>query len=125
MSLAVNRRWKSADGEDKEETVFMDVQAWGKIAEIIGRHCTKGANLLFQGRLKLDQWEDKQTGQKRSKLYVVADSFQFAGRKPEGEDQGPVAERAPTRKPAPAAQPARSESQEDGTPLDENGDPLF
>ena len=123
LSLAVNRRWKTEDGQDKDETVFIDVQAWGKTAEVIGRHCTKGAGVLFQGRLKLDQWEDKQTGQKRSKLFVVADSFQFTGRKPEGENQGQAPERAPSRKPA--TQPARSESQEDGTPLDENGDPLF
>lgn len=123
LSIAINRRWKSADGQDKDETVFVDVQAWGKIAEVIGRHCTKGAGVLFQGRLKMDQWEDKQTGQKRSKLYVVAEAFQFTGRKPEGEDQGQATERAP--RPTPAPQPARSESQEDGTPLDENGDPLF
>lgn len=113
LSLAVNRRWKTEDGEDKEEVTFIDVQAWGKIAEVIGRHCTKGAGVLFQGRLKMDQWEDKQTGQKRSKLFVVADTFQFTGRKPEGEDQGQAPERAPRRTPAPATPPAAPDDDPD------------
>jgi len=109
LSLAINNKWKAQDGTEKEEVVFVEVQAWGRIAEVIGQHCAKGANLLFQGRLKLDQWEDKQTGAKRSKLYVVADSFQFAGSKSGGSEPEQRQERR-TRTPTPASGESTSTS---------------
>lgn len=77
LGLAVNRTWKSESGEQKEETTFVDVDAFGKQAETIGQYLKKGRPVLIEGRLRLDTWDDKQTGQKRSKLGVVLENFQF------------------------------------------------
>src|ERR1051325_10147713 len=70
IGVAVNRTWRTESGEQKEEVTFVDVDAFGKQAETIGHY-------LIEGRLKLDQWDDKQTGQKKSRLGVVLESFQF------------------------------------------------
>lgn len=83
IGMAVNRKWQSETGEKKEEVTFIDVDSFGKQAEVIGQYCRKGSSLLVEGRLKLDQWDDKQTGQKRSRLGVVLESFQFIGGKRE------------------------------------------
>lgn len=83
FGLAVNRKFKAADGSDREEVTFVDCTAWGKQAEVINTYCTKGKPLFIQGRLKLDTWEDKNGGGKRSKLNVVVETFQFIG----GRDQ--------------------------------------
>ena len=77
LGLAVNRKWRSESGELQEETTFVDVDAFGRQAETIGQYLKKGRPIMIEGRLRLDQWEDKQTGQKRSKLGVVLESFQF------------------------------------------------
>src|SRR6516165_4326555 len=77
ITLAVNRTWKSETGETKEEVTFVDVDAFGRQAEVIGQYLKKGRPILVEGRLKLDQWDDKQTGQKRSRLGVVLEGFQF------------------------------------------------
>lgn len=79
FGLAINRSYKDESGQTREDVTFVDVEAWGKTGETIAKYCTKGRPLYVQGRLKLDQWEDKQTGDKRSKLKVVVDSFQFLG----------------------------------------------
>jgi single-strand DNA-binding protein len=79
ISIAMNRKWKSELGEMKEEVTYVECDAFGKTAETIGQYLTKGRPILIEGRLKLDQWEDKQTNQKRSKLGVVIESFQFMG----------------------------------------------
>jgi single-strand DNA-binding protein len=79
FGLAVNRKFKAASGEDREEVTFVDCSAFGKAAELINQYCQKGRQLFVQGRLKLDQWEDKQGGGKRSKLSVVVETFQFLG----------------------------------------------
>src|SRR6266705_2999896 len=68
IRLAVNRNWMSETGEKKEEVTFVDVDVWGKQAETIGQYMTKGRPLFVEGRLKLDEWDDKESGQKRSKL---------------------------------------------------------
>lgn len=83
LGLAVNRRYKTKEGEDREETTFVDCEAWGKQAEILKQYLTKGRPLFIEGRLKLDQWEDKE-GQKRSKMRVVIENFQFLGSNPGG-----------------------------------------
>jgi len=85
FSLAVSRVYKGKDGEKKEETSFIDIEAWNRQAEVIAQYCTKGKPLMVEGRLKLDQWEDKQSGQKRSKLGVVLETFQFVGSRSDGE----------------------------------------
>lgn len=78
IGLAVNRSYTSKDGESKDETTYVDVDAFGKQAEILGKYMQKGRPLMVEGRLKLDQWESNE-GQKRSKLGVVLESFQFLG----------------------------------------------
>jgi single-strand DNA-binding protein len=77
LGIAVSRKWKSDTGGMQEETTFVDVDAFGRQAETIGQYLKKGRPIMIEGRLKLDQWEDKNTGQKRSKLGVVMESFQF------------------------------------------------
>jgi single-strand DNA-binding protein len=79
FGLAVNRRWKGPNGEDKEETTFVDISAFARTAEVINQYFTKGKPIFIEGRLKFDSWEDKQGGGKRSKLTVVAENFQFIG----------------------------------------------
>jgi|ERR1051326_740353 single-strand DNA-binding protein len=77
FGLAINRTWKNESGETKEEVTFVDVDAFGRTAEVISQYLKKGRPILVEGRLRLDQWDDKQTGQKRSKLGVVVEGFQF------------------------------------------------
>ena len=91
FGLAVNRKWKdSQSGEMKEEVTFVDIDAFGKTAETIGNFLKKGRPILIEGRLKLDQWDDKQTQQKRSRLGVVLESFNFldSGNREGGSDFG-------------------------------------
>ena len=79
FSLAINRRFKGADGEIKEDSTFVDCEAWGRTAELVGQYLQKGSGCYVEGRLKLDAWEDKE-GAKRSRLKVVADSVQVLGK---------------------------------------------
>lgn len=103
FGLAINRRYKSG-GETKEEVTFVDVEAWGKTAENCSQYLTKGRPVFIEGRIKLETWEDKTSGQKRSKLKVVADSVQFLGGKNDKEsDEAPEPARAAPQKPAPVA----------------------
>ncbi len=76
FSLAINRKFRLKDGEDREEVTFVDCEAWGKTGEVIAKYVSKGKPLYVEGRLKLDSWEDKD-GQKRSKMRVVVEEFQF------------------------------------------------
>jgi single-strand DNA-binding protein len=77
FGLAVNRQFKDESGATRDETTFVDIEAWGKQGELVAKYLTKGSPAMVEGRLKLDQWEDKQSGQKRSKLKVVLDNVQF------------------------------------------------
>ena len=77
FGLATNRKWKSADGEAKEEVTFIDCECWGRTAETVGQYLNKGSKCLVEGRLKLDSWDDKESGQKRSRLKVVAEQVTF------------------------------------------------
>lgn len=79
FGLAVNRRFRDESGADREEVTFVDIEAWGKAGENISKYCTKGRPLFVEGRLKLDQWEDKNTKEKRSRMKVVCENFQFLG----------------------------------------------
>jgi len=78
IGLAVNRQYKTRDGERREETTFVDVDAFGRDAETLSRYLKKGDPLMLEGRLKLNQWEDSE-GKKQSKLRVVLERFQFIG----------------------------------------------
>lgn len=81
FGLAMSRNWKDQKGEKREETCFVDVTAWARQAEVIAQHCRKGRPLFVEGRLQLDQWEG-QDGQKRSRLRVTLEGFQFLGPPP-------------------------------------------
>lgn len=112
LSLAVNRTWRSESGENREEVTFVDVDAFGKQAETIGQYLRKGRPILVEGRLKMDQWEDKQTGQKRSRLGVVLEVFRFLD-SGQGREAGGPAPSAPAQsyRSAPPAAPGRSSSE--------------
>jgi single-strand DNA-binding protein len=79
IGLAVNRNYTTDSGEKREEVTFIDVTLWGRVAEIVGEYCKKGRPLFVEGRLQLDTWDDKQTGQKRSKLKVIGENIQLLG----------------------------------------------
>ena len=107
FGLAINRKWKSETGEAKEEVTFVDVEAWDRQAEVVAQYFKKGRPILVEGRLKLDQWEDKNTHQKQSKLKVRLESFSFIDTK--GADGGVPSE-------APRAQPAAAPTAPAGAP---------
>jgi len=79
FSLAINRQFKMESGETREEVTYIDIEAWGKQGETIAKYVTKGRPLYVEGRLRLDQWEDKNTKEKRSRMKVVLEQFQFLG----------------------------------------------
>jgi single-strand DNA-binding protein len=105
FGLAVNRRYRTRDDEAREETTFVDLDAFGNQAEIIEKYCQKGSPLFVEGRLRLDQWETKD-GDKRSKLGVVVENFQFLGSAASKEGAGSTEVR---EEPA-ASKPAAPES---------------
>ena len=119
IGLAVNRNWTNEAGEKKEEVTFVDVDAFGRQAETLAQYMKKGSPILVEGRLKLDQWDDKQTGQKRSKLGVVVEGFQFLGGGNRGEGGG----EAPRRPAAPSA-PAPSSGPEPDMPAPDDDVPF-
>ena len=89
IGIAVNRFWTDRNtNERKEETTFVDVTLWGRTAEIAAEYLAKGRPVLIEGRLQLDQWEDRETGQKRSKLRVVGESMQLLGGRSDGGGGG-------------------------------------
>jgi single-strand DNA-binding protein len=88
LGIAVNRVFTPEGGERREETTYVDVTLWGRQAEIAGEYCKKGRSIYIEGRLQLDSWEDKTSGQKRSKLRVVGENFQLLGPRPGGSGGG-------------------------------------
>jgi single-strand DNA-binding protein len=88
IGMAINRSYSLDDGERREETTFVDITFWGRQAEVLGQYMKKGRPLYVEGRLQLDSWDDKNTGQKRSKLKVVGENFQFLGGRDGGEGGG-------------------------------------
>ena len=117
LSLAVNRRVKDGDNW-KEETTFVDVTVWGSTAENCGKYLTKGRGVFVEGRLELDTWEDKQSGQKRSKLKVVGESVTFLpGREGKGDQ--------PARKPQSQASHPASRDEPGFDDDDDNSDIPF
>ena len=79
FGLAMNRRFRTQAGEDRDEVTFVECAAFAKQAEVIQQYCHKGKPLFIEGRLKYDTWEDKNGGGKRSKLSIVVENFQFLG----------------------------------------------
>lgn len=95
FTVVVNRQWKTESGEKREEAAFIDVDSFGKQAEVIAQYFKKGANILVEGRLKQDNWEDKTTHQKRSKLGVSLAGFSFIDGKGEKQESPEPPELAP------------------------------
>lgn len=123
IGLAVNRSWRTETGEQKEEVTFVDVDCFGKQAETIGQYLKKGRPLLVEGRLKLDQWDDKQTQQKRSRLGVVMESFQFLDSGNRGEGGG--SSEAPRSRPVSAKPSSPAASEDSDMPPPEEDDVPF
>jgi single-strand DNA-binding protein len=113
IGLAVNRVYSGEDGEKKEEVTFVDVTLWARQAEVAGQYLKKGRPVFIEGRLQLDSWDDKQTGQKRSRLRVVAENLQLLGSRQDAEGASPASGSfsapAPRRTPSTSAPPARPE----------------
>ena len=84
LGVAVNRTYTTDGGEKREEVTFVDVTLWGRTAEVASEYLKKGRPVFIEGRLQMDTWDDKQTGQKRTRLRVVADNMQLLGRPPGG-----------------------------------------
>lgn len=87
FGLAMNRKWTGDDGEKKEAVTFVDCKCFGKSAETLTQYVKKGHPLLIEGRLDLEQWEDKESGDNRQKLVVVVQEFQFLKAKEAGEPE--------------------------------------
>lgn len=87
LAIAVNRVYTADNGEKREEVTYVDVVLWARLAELAGQYLTKGRPVFIEGRLQMDSWEDKQTGQKRSRLRVVGEVMQFLDGKREGSGE--------------------------------------
>lgn len=89
LGLAVNRTWfDKQTNQKKEEVAFVDVTVWGRTAEIAGEYLVKGRQVLIEGQLRMDQWDDKETGQKRSKLKVFCENMTMLGSRQDGDGSG-------------------------------------
>jgi single-strand DNA-binding protein len=125
FSLAVNRKFRDESGADREEVTYVDIEAWGKSGENIAKYCTKGRPLFVEGRLRLDQWEDKNTKEKRSRMKVVCDNFQFLGSGRSdggapgggGGGEGGLTPSAPRNIPAKPATPPAQENLDEDVPF--------
>ena len=121
LGMAVNRVYTAENGEKREEATFVDVTLWGRTAEIAGEYLKKGRPVFIEGRLQLDTWDDKQSGQKRSKLKVVGEGLQLIGSRPGGagggggDEEGAGAPRS--SKPAPPPKTAPSGPDDDEIPF--------
>ena len=109
FGLAMNRNFKDAEGNRREETTFVDVESFGPRGEALARFFTKGKPIFVEGRLKLDQWES-QTGEKRSRLLVELDNWEFVGSRQDSYDNPPPqqSQNAPQEQSVPTQEPADS-----------------
>jgi single-strand DNA-binding protein len=129
IAIAINRNYTGADGQKKEEVTFIDVTLWERLAEIAGEYLKKGRPVFIEGRLQLDTWDDKATGQKRSRLRVRAEQMQLLGSRegggggggaPAGGPDEEAARPAPRQAPRPAPgkpKPAESDEEADDIPF--------
>ncbi|HEV2394063.1 MAG TPA: single-stranded DNA-binding protein [Verrucomicrobiae bacterium] len=127
FGLAINRKWKTETGEMKEEVTFVDIEAWGRQAEVVCQYMKKGNPFLVEGRLRLDQWEDKNTHQKQSKLKVVLESFSFIGSNRAAEGVAPSDAARTRTAAAPAGAPASAPApapEADGPAVEEDDVPF-
>ncbi len=125
LGLAVNRQYSLDNGEKREEVTYVDVVLWARLAEIAGEYLKKGRPVFIEGRLQLDTWDDKQSGQKRSKLRVVGETMQLLGSRPasggdaeEGMSSGNAGRSASgSRASAPPPKSPASEPDDDDIPF--------
>ena len=124
IGLAINRSYTLDSGEKREETTFVDIELWGRLAEIAGEYAKKGRPIYIEGRLRMDTWEDKTSGQKRSRMKVVGENLQLLGSRPEGAQRssggddshgGPI--QRSTQPPRRPASPAPTELEDDDIPF--------
>ena len=121
FTIAVSHKWKPKDGEEKKETAFIECSAFGKQAEAIGQYVRKGHLFMVEGRLVQDDWEDKETGKKRSKLRVQVKEFTFMPNKDDGERSEEA--HKPVDKPAPKVHAPKAKATT--TDDDDNSDAPF
>ena len=116
LGMAVNRVYTAENGEKREETTFVDITLWGRTAEIAGEYLKKGRPVFIEGRLQLDTWDDKTSGQKRSKLKVVGEGLQLIGSRPGGggggDEESSGAPRSSKSAPPPKAAPSAPDDDE-------------
>jgi single-strand DNA-binding protein len=119
LGIAVNRQYTLENGEKREEVTFVDVTFWGRTAEVAGEYLKKGRPVFIEGRLQLDTWDDKQSGQKRSRLKVIGETMQMLGSRGGGGDIGDEGDRAArSTKPAtPPKPPGPAEPDDDEIPF--------
>jgi single-strand DNA-binding protein len=108
LGVAVNRQYTLDSGEKREEVTYVDVVLWARLAEIAGEYLKKGRPIFIEGRLQMDTWDDKQTGQKRSKLRVIGETMQLLGSRPQGTGGADAEGGGTTRPQKTAAPPAKS-----------------
>jgi single-strand DNA-binding protein len=117
LGIAVNRQYTLDNGEKREEVTFVDVTFWGRTAEVAGEYLKKGRPVFIEGRLQLDTWDDKQSGQKRSKLKVIGETMQMLGSR-QGEGGGDAgAPRAARTSASPPKSSAPAEPDDDEIPF--------
>ena len=114
LGVAVNRAYTTESGEKREEVTFVDVTLWGRTAEVASEYLKKGRPVFVEGRLQMDTWDDKQTGQKRTRLRVVAENMQLLGGRPTGGAEAGGESRQTN---APPKKSAASEPDEDEIPF--------
>jgi single-strand DNA-binding protein len=132
FGVALNHKWKTESGEQRDDVTFIDCEAWNRTGEVIAQYHRKGDPIMLQGHIKQDNWEDRESGQKRTKLKLVVESFCFAGnargwngggkdnptRAPSAGEAVRAAGGEQARRDAPAAAPAASETpEEDNVPF--------
>jgi len=124
LGVAVNRIYTTDSGEKREEVTYVDVVLWARLAEIAGEYLKKGRPVFIEGRLQMDTWDDKQTGQKRTRLRVVGESMQLLGSRPAGagaaaETTGNDRQTGPATKTSapPPKSPAPAEPADDEIPF--------
>jgi single-strand DNA-binding protein len=129
IGMAVSRSWFDKNtNQRKEDVTFVDVTLWGRTAEIAGEYLAKGRPVLIEGRLQLDQWDDKETGQKRSKLRVVGETMQMLGSRQDGGGRGSAGPSASSGDSGPSyesQEPQHSSGFEPSPPSDGGGEVPF
>lgn len=108
LGLAVNRAYTLENGEKREEVTYVDVVLWARLAEIAGEYLKKGRPVFIEGRLQLDTWDDKQSGQKRSKLRVIGETMQLLGSRPSGSGGGEGGDEERGSRPSKPAAPPKA-----------------